>query len=89
MGGIVNPVTVLARRCSAGREPEFGQVVFTAGYPRRLADDPFARQFPARILRVDAGLLGTMPAPVGPGTQRYGAGNPWPWDRFGLGSGID
>jgi hypothetical protein len=40
-----------------------------------------------RILRVDAGLLGTMPAPVGPDTQRYGAGNPWPWDRFGSGSG--
>jgi hypothetical protein len=51
--------------------------------PVRLGDDPFARLFPARILRVDAGLLGTMPPLVGPGTQRYGAGNPWPWDRFG------
>jgi hypothetical protein len=39
-----------------------------------------------RILRVDAGLLGTMLAPVGSGTQ-YGAGNPWPWDRFGSGCG--
>jgi hypothetical protein len=60
-----------------------GAVTAVRDTPRRLADDPFAQLFPARILRVDAGLLGTMPAPVGPGTQRYGAGNPWPWDRFG------
>jgi hypothetical protein len=60
-----------------------GAVTAVRDDPRRLADDPFARLFPARILRVDAGLFGTMPAPVGPGTQRYGAGNPWPWDRFG------
>lgn len=60
-----------------------GAVTAVRDDPRRLGDDPFARLFPARILRVDAGLLGTMPAPVGPGTQRYGAGNPWPWDRFG------
>jgi hypothetical protein len=64
-----------------------GAVTAVRDDPRRLADDPFARLFPARILWVDAGLLGTMPAPVGPGTQRYGAGNPWPWDRFGSGSG--
>lgn len=64
-----------------------GAVTAVRDTPRRLQDDPFARLFPARILRVDAGLLGTMPAPVGPGTQRYGAGNPWPWDRFGSGSG--
>ena len=66
-----------------------GAVTAMRDDPRRLADDPFARLFPARILKVDAGLLGTMPAPVGPGTQRYGAGNPWPWDQFGSGSGVD
>jgi hypothetical protein len=60
-----------------------GAVTAVRDTPWRLTDDPFARLFPARILRVDAGLLGTMPAPVGPGTQGYGAGNPWPWDRFG------
>jgi len=48
----------------------------------RLAVDPFARLFRTRILDVDAGLLGRMPPPVGPGIQRYGAGAPWPWDRF-------
>ena len=48
----------------------------------RLADDPFARIFPARILRVDAGALGVAPAPAGPTIERYGSANPWPWDRF-------
>ena len=48
----------------------------------RLEADPFACFFERRILRVGAGLLGRMPQPTGPGTQRYGAGNPWPWDRF-------
>jgi hypothetical protein len=48
----------------------------------RLVDDPFARLFPPRILRVEAGVLGTMPAPVGPTIERYGSANPWPWDRF-------
>ena len=48
----------------------------------RLADDPFARIFPARILRVDAGVLGAVAAPAGPTVERYGSANPWPWDRF-------
>jgi hypothetical protein len=48
----------------------------------RLRFDPFATLFPARVLRVGGGLFGWMPAPAGPVTQRYGAGNPWPWDRF-------
>lgn len=48
----------------------------------RLADDPFALLFPRRLLRVDAGLLGRAPTAVGPSMQRYGAGSPWPWDRF-------
>jgi hypothetical protein len=49
--------------------------------PAELADDPFACLFPARLLRVEAGFIGAMPAPIGPGIQRY-AGAPWPWDRF-------
>jgi hypothetical protein len=48
----------------------------------RLADDPFARIFPARILRVGAGVLGVAAAPAGPTIERYGSANPWPWDRF-------
>jgi hypothetical protein len=46
-----------------------------------LGDDPFARIFPARVLRVDRGFVGEMPAPTGPGIQRY-SGAPWPWDVF-------
>ena len=53
--------------------------------PRRLLDDPFARIFPARILRVDAGLLGAVPAPCGPTIERYGSAQPWPWDRYAVG----
>lgn len=45
-------------------------------------DDPFALVFPRRILRIDEGALGTIPAPTGPGITRYGSGNPWPWDRY-------
>jgi hypothetical protein len=48
----------------------------------RLRDDPFARIFPQRILRVDAGVFGRTPAPAGPVIERYGSANPWPWDRF-------
>jgi hypothetical protein len=48
----------------------------------RLADDPFARIFPARLLEVGAGLLGDVPAPAGPTIERYGSARPWPWDRY-------
>jgi len=48
----------------------------------RLGDDPFARIFPARILRVSAGVMGAASAPAGPTIERYGSANPWPWDRF-------
>lgn len=48
----------------------------------RLDDDPFAGIFPTRRLRLGPGLLGRTPTPVGPSIQRYGAANPWPWDRF-------
>ncbi len=48
----------------------------------RVGHDPFGAIFPARVLAVEAGLFGHMPPPAGPVTQRYGANNPWPWDRF-------
>jgi hypothetical protein len=48
----------------------------------RLADDPFARIFPARVLEVEAGLFGRVPPPAGPTIERYGSAQPWPWDRF-------
>jgi hypothetical protein len=48
----------------------------------RLADDPFARIFPARVLRVGPGLLGAVPPPCGPTIERYGSAQPWPWDRY-------
>ena len=60
---------------------------FTAvrgAFPASLADDPFARIFPAQLLRVDRGFVGEMPAPTGPGIQRY-SGAPWPWDTFATG----
>jgi hypothetical protein len=53
----------------------------------RLGDDPFARIFPARILRVGAGVLGATTAPAGPVIERYGSASPWPWDRFDTGEG--
>ena len=57
-----------------------------AGVPR-LADDPFARIFPASVLRVGPGVLGAASAPAGPTIERYGSANPWPWDRFDPGGG--
>ena len=50
---------------------------------QRLREDPFARIFPARLLAVEPGILGTAAPPTGPTIERYGSGNPWPWDRFG------
>jgi len=49
--------------------------------PDRLADDPFARLHPARIVRVESGLFGHVPPPPGPAIQRY-AGKPWPVPGF-------
>jgi hypothetical protein len=48
-----------------------------------VADDPFARLFPARVLRAGSGLFAQPAPPVGPTIERYGSANPWPWDRFG------
>lgn len=50
--------------------------------PRLIAQDPFARIFPAVQLRVDDGLLGETLPPAGPTIERYGSDQPWPWDRF-------
>jgi len=47
-----------------------------------LRDDPFARVHPARIMRVEAGVFGTVPPPTGPTIERHGSARPWPWDRF-------
>jgi hypothetical protein len=49
---------------------------------QRLREDPFARIFPSRLLAVEAGILGSVAFPTGPTIERYGSGNPWPWDRF-------
>ncbi|HEY3019596.1 MAG TPA: hypothetical protein VGJ32_05350 [Solirubrobacteraceae bacterium] len=48
----------------------------------RLADDPFARIFPRRLLRVGPGVLAAVPAPAGPTIERSGSAQPWPWNRF-------
>jgi hypothetical protein len=64
------------------RDDSHFEGAITAGPRERLRDDPFARVFPARILRVDAGLLGRAPAPCGPTIERYGSAQPWPCDRF-------
>ena len=46
-----------------------------------LRDDPFARLAPALVLRVDPGMLSTVPPSPGPVTQRY-SGLPWPAAGF-------
>jgi hypothetical protein len=55
---------------------------------RRLRDDPFTRIFPHKLLAVDAGILGCLAPPTGPAIERYGSGNPWPWDQFDRSSPI-
>jgi hypothetical protein len=52
------------------------------GQVARLPDDPFARLFAARVLRIAAGVLGSVAPPAGPTIERYGSAQPWPWDRF-------
>ncbi|MGI8800663.1 MAG: hypothetical protein ACR2KV_00590, partial [Solirubrobacteraceae bacterium] len=48
-----------------------------------VRDDPFARIFPARVLRLGPGLIGSPAPPGGPTIERYGSASPWPGDRFG------
>ena len=57
-------------------------VARSADEMRWLRDDPFARIYPAMLLAVEAGILGSLAAPTGPTIERYGSGNPWPWDKF-------
>jgi hypothetical protein len=57
-------------------------VARSATEKHRLPEDPFARIFPATVLAVGAGILGSVAPPTGPTIERYGSGNPWPWDRF-------
>ena len=58
-------------------------VVRSTDAMRWLRDDPFARIFPAMLLSVNAGILGSVAAATGPVIERYGSDNPWPWDTFG------
>ncbi|HUE27636.1 MAG TPA: hypothetical protein VMP89_12750, partial [Solirubrobacteraceae bacterium] len=57
-------------------------VARSADDQRWLREDPFARIFPGTLLAVEEGILGSVPAPTGPTIERYGSGNPWPWDSF-------
>jgi hypothetical protein len=58
-------------------------VARSATEKHRLDEDPFARVFPAALLAVEAGILGSVTPPTGPAIERYGSSNPWPWDQFG------
>jgi hypothetical protein len=55
-----------------------------ADRPDRLADDPFAVLYPARVLRVGPGMFGRVAPPAGPAIQRY-SGKPWPAAGFDTG----
>ena len=59
-----------------------GGAITTGITAHDAAIDPFARVFTRRLLRIQPGTLGPIPAPTGPGVTRYGSGNPWPWDRY-------
>ena len=58
-----------------------GSVTVSTDDPRLLRDDPFARLYPARILRAGPGMFAAPPAPAGPAIQRY-TGKPWPAAGF-------
>ena len=60
-----------------------GGAITTGVTAHDAAIDPLARVFGTqRLLRIEPGILGPIPAPTGPGVTRYGSGNPWPWDRY-------
>jgi hypothetical protein len=54
---------------SVSVDPPEVNAAFLAGLGA-LADDPFARIFPGRVLRVDAGMLGVVPAVRAPTIER-------------------
>lgn len=56
-----------------------GSVLSWPGGPL-LADDPFARLGPSRVVS-SQGFFVPLPPPTGPALERYG-GAPWPYDRF-------
>jgi len=68
---LVRDASHFAGSVTVSREPD----------PRRLADDPFARVYPARLLRASPGLFGSVPPPAGPAIQRYSR-KPWPAAGF-------
>jgi hypothetical protein len=77
--GDADAMTTFARDSST-----FGGALTAWRGPRARAlvrDDPFARVFAARALRVGPGLLGVSPPLPGPVIERYG-GQPWPASRF-------
>jgi hypothetical protein len=76
------PLDAVTTLLSDASHFEGALTVARGGDVARLRDDPFARVFAARILRVGAGVLGRIPAPAGPVIERYGSERPWPWDRF-------
>jgi hypothetical protein len=76
------PADAVSTLLSDASHFEGALTVVRADALRRLRDDPFARVFPGRILRVEAGLLGRVPPPCGPTIERYGSAQPWPWDRY-------
>lgn len=57
----------------------FAGAISVATTPELFADDPFARIFPATVVRTD--LFCEVPAPPGPAIERY-AGIAWPGGRF-------
>lgn len=91
-----DPAVAGARRAVLAREPQRamstlvrGDSIFAGavtvlheGDGAVRFDDPFARILPACVLDVGRGMFGRMSAPAGPVVERYGGGNPWPWDRF-------
>lgn len=60
-------------------EARCGGAITVTSEPVRLDDDPFARLFPATLVRTD--LLCRVAPPVGPVLERY-AGVAWPGGRF-------
>lgn len=61
-------------------ESRCGGAITVVRDPARLADDPFARLFPATLVRTD--IFCEVPPPPGPVLERY-AGVAWPGGRFG------
>jgi hypothetical protein len=76
------PMDAVTTLLSDASHFEGSLTVAREGRVARLVDDPFARVFPQRILRVEAGALGSVLSPCGPTIERYGSANPWPQDRF-------